>query len=251
MFERIVFATIATGIIGILLAMLYQTRSKLVGVVLIAVLCVLTAFYLFQFGTLGSFTMKALSTEVGFIKEKQEEAKAGVAEINELRQQTQVQAGAIKGVADRLHKTEAEIQESKERILATEKDVQEARKLAEPVTLTFAEIKTRQNEKGMVSLLIFRATKNEALGRLTFSAALPRSGTARIISFTPSLEGGAFSADDQTKNVAADGFTAELTYVPMAPEFAVIELITSAETSVRVEGNKLSKRADLTITRPR
>jgi hypothetical protein len=249
MFERIVFATIATGIIAILIAMTYQTRSKLFAIVLVAVLCVFIAFYLFQFGTLGSFTMKALSTEVGFIKEKKEEARAGVAEINELRHQTQEHANAIEGVAARLHDTEKEIEDSKNRILAMEKDVREARELAQPVELHFAQIVTEQSEKGLTSFVVFRATKNEALGRLTFSVALPKGGSARVISFVPSLKGGAFSSGDQTNNVAPDGLTAELTYVPMAPEHAVLELITSGETPIRIEGNKLAKPCEIKVAK--
>src|SRR2546430_2396582 len=126
MFERIIFSTIATGIIAILIAITYQTRSKLFGVILIAVTCVLLAFYLFQFGNLGSFSMKALSAEASFIKEKKEEVRESVEEINQIQAKIQTHASAIEGVASRLQTTEKEVEDSKNRILAMEKQIRQA-----------------------------------------------------------------------------------------------------------------------------
>lgn len=249
--ERIVFGSIATVLIGVLIAITYHTQTNLFGFILITVTLALLAFYLLQFGTLGSFKMKALWTEATFIKEKRLEAQAGVEEIQQIQGRIKEHAETITGIVSRLQTTEQEVGESKNRIFEMESQIRQALEMAQPLKLTFAAGKTEKTEKGLKSLVYFRASKNEALGRLTFVVALPVGSTVKLTELRPSLEGGPYNSDGQQNYARPDGLSGEVSYIPMGAEVAVIEIVTSAATPIQIQSNKMPEPIVVNIEAPK
>lgn len=73
--DKVIFAILYVAFLVGLLLMSYKKRSKTFPVLFLGVLFVGAAFYLFQYGALSRFTLKALSAEASFVKEKVQEVR--------------------------------------------------------------------------------------------------------------------------------------------------------------------------------
>jgi hypothetical protein len=129
---------------------------------------------------------------------------------------------------------------------ALKNQLAETARLAEPTKLEFALTKPFATPRGVGALVYFKASKNEALGRLTFVVNLLDGSPEKILHIFPSLEGGAFTTGDKSEEIAPDGKSARVTYTPM-DVVAVIELTISAPSRVRIQGNKLKEPCIVTI----
>lgn len=132
--EQIIFLIFAIVILGILLWQVCKRGNLSYKLLFFFVLIILSAFYLFQFGELGSFIFSSKWADVKFIKEKREEARQDAEEISQIKNQIQ------KIFEDSRHSQEIII-ETQKRILSLEKDLQnfkdkydsEVKKLAKEV----------------------------------------------------------------------------------------------------------------------
>ena len=119
--------------------------------------------------------------------------------------------------------------------------LEETSKLAQPSTLELLQAKPLAAANGVAVTVLFRASKNEALGRLTFIADLPDGSPEQIIHLSASLEGGAFQSGDKSEEISPDGKHARFTYIPLGAEIAAIEITVSGASSVRIQGNRLKE----------
>ena len=130
---------------------------------------------------------------------------------------------------------------------ALKKQLEDTARLAEPTSLEFALTKNLEAPEGVGALVYFKASKNEALGRLTFVVQLPDRLPEKILHVVPSLKGGAFQSGDKSEEIAPDGKAARITYIPMGAEVAVIEITLSGSSAVQIKGNNLTKPCIVTI----
>ena len=61
--REIIFAIFSFLILGVLIYLAYKTKEKYMAISYIATLIIFAAFYLFQYGNLQTFSIKALSIE--------------------------------------------------------------------------------------------------------------------------------------------------------------------------------------------
>jgi len=114
--ERNGFVVIAVVLLAVLLLMTYQTQSLLFATLFAVALIVAAGFYLFQFGELASFSLKALSTEASFIKEKAEQVKEDAEAIRRLRDENKRITDDISAVLESLQRTQHEIEISRDHL---------------------------------------------------------------------------------------------------------------------------------------
>ena len=129
--------------------------------------------------------------------------------------------------------------EERKKTEAAIEDARIARKLAEPTTLKF-EAASRDKEMPELSATIFlRASKNESLGKLEFTVAIVGESTAKIEKLWPSLKGGAYQTGDKSFQLAEDGKSATLFYVPLGVEMAAFDITLTAPAIVLISGNRM------------
>jgi len=87
--EKIIFLILVTVLIGVLIRLTYKTNRKSFPTMYIVTLLVAVAFYLFQYGALGSFHLKVFSATANFVKEKKEEVERDADAIAALRNELQ------------------------------------------------------------------------------------------------------------------------------------------------------------------
>lgn len=105
----------------------------------LGVLLIGSAFYLFQYGALGSFTFKAFSTEASFVKEKVEEVKQDAKTIGNLKKSIEQQANDIKLLVENVKNSEKDITEVRDNVFGIESDlVKVKRGIVEIQYLTYA-----------------------------------------------------------------------------------------------------------------
>lgn len=142
--EKVVFLIIYLTLISVLLVLAYVTQKAqkvmlMFGTIFVIIVLTGAAFYLFQFGSLSSFTIKALSAEASFVKEKVKEVKEDAETINALRQAIESQAKDLTKVVEGVKKSESDISQVRHRVVGIESDlVKLERGLVEIQYLTYA-----------------------------------------------------------------------------------------------------------------
>lgn len=139
------------------------------------------------------------------------------------------------------------IQNLEENNLTLDTELKKALVLAEPPKLNYSSTQPSPYQEGVSNIIIFKATKNEPLGRITFIIQLPINSQSNIIKVWPSLKGGAFQTGDQSMQIAPDKKAAQLTYLPMGAEFTAIEIILSQQSKIQISGNMLEKPCEVDI----
>jgi hypothetical protein len=86
MMRELVFAIFAAAILGTLLWCSWKSKQKRFPTMFVVSLLILSAFYLFQYGNLSSFDVKALSAQARFVREKSDEVVQDAHAISEMRQ---------------------------------------------------------------------------------------------------------------------------------------------------------------------
>ncbi len=113
------------------------------------------------------------------------------------------------------------------------REIAEAKEMAKPNTLSYSTITINKKEKGYVAFILFKPAKDEPIGHLEFTAALPLNTKARILEFSQSC-----MAVDVRRSISVDGKSAKLTYSPMGGADPAIQIIVSDTTHVRIVGNR-------------
>ena len=136
---KVVFLVLYISFLVGILIFVYKTRANIFGVLFLCVLLTGVAFYLFQYGALGSFTLKAFSTEANFVKEKVKEVKQDAEVINTLKKSIEKQANEIKHLVESVRKSEKDITEIRNNVFGIESDlVKVKRGIVEIQYLTYA-----------------------------------------------------------------------------------------------------------------
>lgn len=142
--EKVGFLIIYLTLISVLLVLAYVTQKAqkampMFGTIFVVIVLIGAAFYLFQFGPLSSFTIKAMSAEASFVKGKVKEVKEDAETINALRQAIESQARGLTKVVDSVKKSESDISKVRNRVVGIESDlVKLERGLVEIQYLTYA-----------------------------------------------------------------------------------------------------------------
>jgi hypothetical protein len=142
--EKVLFLVIYLILISVLLVLAYVTQKTqkamlMFGTIFLATVLIGAAFYLFQFGSLSSFTIKAMLAEASFVKEKVKEVKEDAETINALRQAIESQAKDLTKVVNSVKKSESDISLVRHHVVGIESDlVKLERGLVEIQYLTYA-----------------------------------------------------------------------------------------------------------------
>ena len=129
-----------------------------------------------------------------------------------------------------------------------EQELDKAKAMAEPSKLIFNSNKIKKTDKGFLTTIRFKPTKNQSLGQIIFFAKLPDKSKAKILNFWPSIENSpAFQFGKQSKQIDGDGQNARLIYSLISFGYPSIDLEVSEATEVRIEGNYLIEPLDLKI----
>jgi len=211
--REIIFAAFTVASLGILIYLSYKSKQRRFPVMYAVTLLCLTAFYLFQYGNLSSFRIKALSTEANFIREKRNEVIQDVKEI----------------------------EEAKADILAIKKELQQTKDLASPPILRLIDYAFEPLDSGYRFTPQFSPSKNEPLGAIEFTVTVDDNSDARILDFCPSLKGGAFSLNDDSIQIEEDGKRARLLYSSMSVGKPAFALTLSNKANITIKGNYLEK----------
>jgi len=114
--DKIVFLIIYVSFLVGILILVYRTRAIILGILFIVVLLTGPAFYLFQYGALSSFTLKAFFTEASFVKEKAKEVKQDAETIDNIKKSVKKQANDIK-------QSEQDITDVRDNVFGIESDL--------------------------------------------------------------------------------------------------------------------------------
>jgi hypothetical protein len=140
-----------------------------------------------------------------------------------------------------INNTSNEILESRNRILKIETDLKIIREMARPNSIVLADKKINNLSNGKQILLQFEPTKNEPLGVIQFKIYLLDNSSTKILDIWPSLDGGGFTAWEESKKIDPNGESAVLTYGLIGAGAPLIEITISGPSKLRVEGNYLSE----------
>ncbi len=203
--DKFLFFMFACALTGIIVWMMH--KEKTTGITLGAVLLILSAFYLFQFGKLSSFSLEALSAKAQFIR----------------------------NTADEVRADSKEIREAAERILALEQRLKEIAEVAAPPVLNFTASECTNINGTCTAVLRFTPSKNEPLGMIVFGATISGESDARITDLWPDAP--PYLTGDDSKQIADDGKAARLVYQKMSVGEVAVRLKTSAPATVTIDGN--------------
>ena len=235
-----IFLGFSTILLGVLLYMSYKSNQKRFPAMFCTALLSLLAFYLFQYGNLGSFRLKALSAEANFIRQTKQEVQQDASEVSSMK----LKLEGLLAASEASHK---EIEEAKVRILTLEKGLAETSRLAGPPVLTLARSTFTTIDAGYLAELRFMPSKNEPLGIVVFVVSVIDQSESRIIDFWPSTKAGGFSSGDDSKRIAEDGRQARLAYALLSPGGPIVDLKVSSNCKVRISGNYISDPIELSI----
>ena len=137
--DKGVFLIIYISLLVGILIFVYTTRANIFGVLFLGVLLAGLGFYLFQYGALSRFTLKAFSTEASFVKEKVKEVKQDAETIDNLRESVEKQANDIERLLESVKRSEKDITEVRDSVFGIEGDlVKVKRGIVEIQYLTYA-----------------------------------------------------------------------------------------------------------------
>lgn len=228
--REVIFFLFTAFILGVLILMSIKSERNIFPIMFFVALLVLSAFYLFQFGPLASFSIKALSAEANFIREKKREVAQDAEAIEAIKRQ-------VEELLSESRKSQQEIETTKNEIIALQKELARTTQLALPPTLILTGRNTEKISSGYKLSIQFTPSKNVPLGVINFKASVVQPSDVRILDFFPSLAGGAFSTGPDSKKIKEDGKQASLTYSLISVGNPTFELTISGICEVVIEGN--------------
>lgn len=245
--QHIAFLLLLSGCSIVLLGMTCYTQEISFGVLFFLSLCVSVGFYLFQFGTLDSFTLKGLSAEVSFIKEKKQEVERDAEEVKKDAEEVariKAHAEALSVVLEQTRK------ETQDKLRDLNDNLKRTTELAEAPTLAVSKPVVAVVDAGLKATIQFWPSKNEPLGILIFDVSLTPDSEARIVDLWPVKGGGAFQAGSDSKKIDRDGRKARLEYSLLSAGSPVIDITVSNECRVTIAGNYCEQAIVIDITTP-
>jgi hypothetical protein len=238
--EKLLFLAAAIIVLASLICMSYKSSKKRFPTMFIVSLLVFGAFYLFQYGSLSSFTLKALSAEASFIREKKEEVAQDAESVAKMKIQ-------IENLLVDSQKSQQQIEKATSQILALKSDVGRVTSLASTPTLQLTGRGIESSTSGLKITLQFTSSKNEPLGLIVFKARIVDNSEARILDFWPNLIGGAYSTGPGSRKIEKDGKEASLSYSLISPgRLPTFDLTVSKKAKISIEGNYLNKAITVT-----
>ena len=123
-----------------------------------------------------------------------------------------------------------------QRIAELEIALQKTAKLAEPNRLILASKISKKKNSSYLATFFFICTKNEPIGTVIISAALPKDTAVKISDIRKTPPGGITITVGASKQISQDGRTAFFTYKPLA-QVVSIDLEVSGPTRVKIQGN--------------
>ena len=154
-----------------------------------------------------------------------------------LEKYTLPEAEALRKLAKQIGVLQDADKQKTEKITQLENELIQTKSLAEPCKLTFLSKKIEKVDQGYLVILRFKPSKNERLGLLAFSAALPVNTDKQILDFWPSSKGSPFTSGKDSKKIENDGKSARLIYSLLGFGYPSIDLVVSGPTKVQIQGN--------------
>jgi len=233
--REIIFAIFSFLILGVLIYLAYKTKEKYMAISYIATLVVFAAFYLFQYGNLQTFSIKALSIDANFISAKKNEVQKDAAEIDKIKNQ-------MKDILE-------EAKTSKEKTKKLEAQANETAKILSPPIITLAKYDIEKKHSAIFVSIKFKSSKRQPLPELSFRARITK-GDAKILNFHADTEYSFihFTNDPDTfEKMASDGRSATTVFSPTNSEKADLLLIVSGPSELEITGKYLKSPAAITI----
>ena len=196
--HEIIFLIFTVLISGTLILMSFKSNGyRLPTMFVVALLC-LSAFYLFQFGPLGSFSLKALSAEARFVREKKQEVAQDAEIVDAMKKQ-------IEQLLSDSRKSQDKIETTKNEIVFLQSELAKTTQLAMPPTLDLTNKTTNNISNGGFKVTLqFTPSNNVPLGIIVFEVTIIDDGDVRILNLWPSIEGGPFSTGPDSKKIRED-----------------------------------------------
>ena len=163
-----------------------------------------------------------------------------------LERYTGSEGEALRQLADQIGILQDADKLKSEKITQLEAELNKTKSLAEPCKLALHSKTIKKEKDGYRVALIFKPTKNERLGLLGFTAALPINSSARILDFWPT-KGSMFSSGKDSKKIGDDGKSARLMYSLVGFGYPSVDLVVSRPTTVQIEGNNGLKTFEVDI----
>jgi len=154
-----------------------------------------------------------------------------------LEKYTLPEAEALRKLAGQIGELQVADKRKTDKIAELESELINTKALAEPCKLAFLSKKIEKDDHGYRVTLRFKPSKNERLGLLAFSAALPVNTDKKILDFWPSSKSSPFSSGKDSKKIAANGKYAILRYSLIGFGYPSIDLAVSGPTKVQIQGN--------------
>lgn len=238
--EEMAFVIISLALLGTLLGMTYKTKLIRFGLLFIFTLALFLAFYLFQYGSLATFEIKALSGEVKFIKEKKIEAQQAIEVINEMK-------GRIQKLLADSQRSQKKIEDAKTRILNLEKELSETTNLTRSPILSLHSSKIDKVSSGYRTLLRFKPSKNQPLEAVVFTARVQKGSNSKILDLWPSAKHHAFASGPASKKITDEGKTARLQFSLVGASYPTVLLTVSEPAQLLIDSNYLPEPFFLNI----
>jgi cell division protein FtsL len=153
-----------------------------------------------------------------------------------LEKYTLPEAEALRKLAKQIGVLQDADKQKKEKITQLEKELIQTKSLAEPCKLAFLSKNIEKVDQGYRVTMRFKPTKNERLGLLAFSAALPVNADNQILDFWPS-KNSSFTSGKNSKKIENNGKSALLRYSLLGFGYPSIDLVVSGPTKVQIQGN--------------
>jgi len=154
-----------------------------------------------------------------------------------LEKYTLPEAEALRKLAGQIGVLQNADKQKTEKIAQLEKELIKTKSLAEPCKLELLSKTIEKVDQGYRVTLRFKPTKNERLGMLSFSAALPINTDAKILDFWPSSKSLPFTSGKDSKKIIKDHKYAQLMYSLVGFGYPSIDLLISGPTKVQIKGN--------------
>jgi len=153
-----------------------------------------------------------------------------------LEKYTLPEAEALRKLAEQIGVLQDADKQKTKKITQLENELIQTKSLAEPCKLEFLSKNIEKVDQGYRVTLRFKPSKNERLGLLAFSAALPLNTDKKILDFWPSSKS-SFTSGKDSKKIEKDNKYARLMYSLIGFGYPSIDLVVSGPTKVQIKGN--------------
>ncbi len=231
--EQLATAVVGLGILAALGLGYYKKGYKFFAVLFVITLLVFAALDLFLSGSLGEFSIKGMTAEAKFVRQKREEVQRDAEQTKQLGQEIEGQAQSIRDLVTRLQKAESDTQSSKKNIETMEAEIRRTVEMARPQCLVESGSKVQKTPDGTAVVIQFRGDKHQAIGYAEFKVSV--SEGVKI------LDVGALgpTVGDSKYEFSKDRRIAQVGIRPLGGDTTGIRFLLSEPSHVEIEGNLL------------